>query len=217
MGYTTEFWGQIDVVPALNEKEIEYLTKFSETRRMLRKNGDYYLGKGMCGQDHEEDIIDYNAPPFEQPSLWCQWIPTEDGRYIEWNTAEKFYYSAEWMWYVIQHFLKPNPIAKIRYPDQFYFLIGHKCDGVIDAQGEEGDDRWKLIVKDNEVFVQRGEVIYSDDIPVGNKDLELQYCFEQNKDSKKCLSCDTRFKCYTNEKQPTLRYGTFGAQSFWQG
>ena len=88
MGYTTDFHGQISIDPPLNPTEIEYINKFNDTRRMNRTNGPYYVGgTGMGGQDHEDDIQDYNSPPTGQPGLWCNWCATEDGKFIEWESA----------------------------------------------------------------------------------------------------------------------------------
>ncbi len=217
MGYTTEFWGEIEIEPPLNEEEIAYLKKFSDTRRMNRGKGDYFVdGTDAFGQGQDKDIIDYNASPPEQPGLWCNWIPSVDGTSIEWDGGEKFYSPAQWMWYIIWHFLSPNPIAKIRHPEQFAFLEGHVCNGEIDAQGEDGDDRWKLIVIDNVVSVQDSEIVFRESSRIVNPILEMKYCFEVNKDSSKCNTCDTRFKCYTDEKVPELRYGNFGGRSYWR-
>ena len=152
MGYTTEFYGQIEITPPLNEQEIKFLTKFSETRRMNRTKGPYYVdGNGFAGQDHESDIVDYNEPPQGQPGLWCQWVPTEDGQYIEWDGAEKFYDSEEWMTYLIEHFIGDKPKAKKELP----FLQGHTCNGRILAQGEDMLDRWELFVTNNKVTVKQ--------------------------------------------------------------
>jgi len=216
MGYTTEFWGKINIEPALNEKEVAYLLKFSDTRRMARGKGEYYVdGTGMAGQGRDPDIIEYNSPPPEQPGLWCQWIPTEDGKAIEWNETEKFYHSAEWMWYLIQNFLKPESFAKIRFPKQFAFLRGHTCNGDIEAQGEDSGDRWNLIVKDNEVFVEAGHMVFANPELVKNEALSIKYCYEANKHTKKCDTCDTRFKCYTESPEPRPKYGGWGDISFW--
>ena len=38
-----------------------------------------------------------NTPPFGQPGLWCQWVPTDDGHALVWNGHEKFYRSSGWM------------------------------------------------------------------------------------------------------------------------
>lgn len=150
MGYTTDFSGQIDVVPPLSAEEVDYLTRFNETRRMLRRKGPYFVGGGgLYGQAIEADVIDGNRPPEGQPGLWCQWRPTLDGHGIEWDEGEKFYCAAEWMKYLIVHFLGTEPLAKAELP----FLQGHTLNGVIQAQGEDLEDRWELIVEDNVVSV----------------------------------------------------------------
>ncbi len=152
MGYQTEFEGRIEIEPALNAEEIAYLLKFSETRRMDRKNGPYFVdGNGFAGQGNGPDqIYHHSYPPAGQPGLWCKWAPTEDGTALEWNEHEKFYDSAEWMQYLMDHFVGYTPAAKSELP----FLQGHVCNGVIAAQGEHVDDTWLLMVKDNQVFVQ---------------------------------------------------------------
>ncbi len=164
MGYTTEFEGEITIDPPLNEQEIKYLTKFAGTRRMNRKNGPYYVDgdKSIARQPHEDDVIDYNAPPAGQPGLWCQWIPTEDGKALEWDSGEKFYYAVSWMQYLIDHFLGTEPIAK---HDSFHFgfLQGHTANGTIYAQGEEAGDIWKIVVKDNTVTPVRTTIVYDDE------------------------------------------------------
>ena len=155
MGYTTEFSGSVKIEPPLSAAEIAFLTKFNQTRRMDRKNGPYFVeGSGDFGQAQDPDVIDYNRPPSGQPGLWCQWTPSEDGTSIEWDGGEKFYNAAEWMKYLIDHFLKPDCVAKSALP----FLTGHACNGEIEAEGEEPGDRWRLIVADNVVSVASGEV-----------------------------------------------------------
>ena len=157
MGYTTDFAGQINVEPPLSQDEISFLKKFNETRRMACKQGPYYVDRGgFRGQEHDADVIDYNKSPEGQPSLWCQWVSTADGTGIEWDGGEKFYDAPEWMKYLIEHFIGDAPLAKAQRP----FLNSHRLNGGIEAQGEESDDRWKLIVKDNEVFVADSEIVY---------------------------------------------------------
>lgn len=160
MGYTTEFSGRIEITPPLSAEEVEYLKKFANTRRMARQEGPYFVdGKGFMGQDHDDGIIDHNAPPAGQPGLWCKWEPTDDGTAIEWNGHEKFYYAPEWMKYLIDHFVGPRPRAQYKMP----FLKGHSLDGVIEAQGEESSDRWRLIVKDSKVYEQEASVVWAED------------------------------------------------------
>lgn len=152
MGYSTDFEGGIEIEPALNADEIAYLLKFSESRRMDRENGPYFVdGDGMCGQgDGPDEVYEHNHPHSSQPSLWCQWVPTDDGTALEWNGFEKFYEGAAWMQYIMDHFIGFTPAAK----DELPFLQGHVCNGTISAQGEDPDDSWLLEVRDNQAFVQ---------------------------------------------------------------
>lgn len=175
MGYTTDFEGHIEIDPPLNQHEIDYLTKFSESRRMKRTAGPYFVeGSGFRGQDLEDDVIDSNRPPDGQPGLWCQWVPTADGQYIIWDGGEKFYDSPEWMKYLIDHFLKPGCEAsqlvdgiKDKVPTPFAnFTFDHTLNGEIYAQGESSDDRWVLVVRDNEVGVSDAEITYGDVRPL---------------------------------------------------
>tara|TARA_R110000787_G_scaffold36714_6_gene93558 strand:- start:2811 stop:3290 length:480 start_codon:yes stop_codon:yes gene_type:complete len=158
MGYTTDFEGQIAIVPSLNKREIEYMQRFNATRRMNRSKGPYFADRGAdgFGQDGQHDVIEYNNPPEGQPSLWCGWTVSDDGKFIEWDGGEKFYHSPQWMTYIIKHFLGANPVAGA----EMGFLKGHKLNGEIYAQGEESDDMWKLTVKNNKVTVQQGTVEY---------------------------------------------------------
>lgn len=150
MGYTTEFNGQIEIVPPLNAEEIAYLNKFNQSRRMLRTEGPYYAEPGTThGQYYNNpSVLDHNCPPQGQPGLWCQWVPTNDGTAIEWDGGEKFYDSAKWMKYLIEHFIGSDPKAK----DALPFLQPHILNGTIKAQGEDSEDRWDLVVRDNKVY-----------------------------------------------------------------
>lgn len=164
MGYTTDFEGEVQISPPLNQAEIEYLNRFARTRRMDRKNGPYYANPGSdgFGQDNEPDIVSYNDPPAGQPSLWCQWVPTEDGAAIEWDGGEKFYHSEKWMAYIIDHFLKPGAHASKSGDPQFKdFTFNHKVSGTIHAYGEDRDDIWRLVVTDNAVKVERGAIAFA--------------------------------------------------------
>jgi len=156
MGYTTEFKGKIEIAPALPAELVKYINQFGDTRRMKRNSellkkkfngefgfnggygtdGEYFVGGGgFAGQAQDETIQEYNYPPSTQPGLWCQWVVSDDGNFIEWDGSEKFYESAEWMKYIINNFIKD----------------GHVCNGKIEAQGEDPSDRWKLIVENNVV------------------------------------------------------------------
>lgn len=158
MGYTTEFDGSVSITPPLNQEEIDFLVKFNGTRRMARKNGPYFVdGTGFMGQGNDEDVINHNSPPDGQPSLWCNWVPTDDGTALEWDGGEKFYNSSDWMTYIIDHFLKPGCHASSQLP---FLQANHTINGVINAQGEDSNDRWQLVVEGNVVSVRHGVVTY---------------------------------------------------------
>lgn len=164
MGYTTDFDGEVEISPPLNAAEIEYINRFGSTRRMKRTKGPYYANPGSdgFGQDQEADILDYNSPPTCQPGLWCQWEASADGRFIYWNGAEKFYNATAWMAYLIEHFLKPGARAKSSGDPQFAaFTFDHIVNGTIEAQGEDAEDMWRLVVTDNKVETKHATIVWS--------------------------------------------------------
>lgn len=154
MGYTTNFTGGFDITPKLRGEDLTFLTRLSETRRMKRKvdekkygvEGEFFVEETEDrGQNHTADIIDYNTPPKTQPGLWLQWAPNEDGGRLEWNGGEKFYEYVAWLEYLIEKIFKPR---------------GYTLNGKVEWEGEESSDLGKIIVKDNEVTVKKGRVVY---------------------------------------------------------
>lgn len=172
MGYTTDFSGEVQISPPLNSAEIAYLRDFNMSRRMYRDNGPLYAVPGSDhGQAHADDIRDYNQPDPDQPGLWCGWTVTDDGTAIVWDEGEKFYNAAAWMKYLTEMLLAPSSaayIAEHKGEDArlALFTSAHTLNGEIDAQGENPDDRWRLVVRDNEVFIQSGEITYATEVPV---------------------------------------------------
>lgn len=144
MGYTTDFEGCFKLNKKLDKKTLEFLQKFSETRRMARKlpkefgiEGEFFVdGKGSFGQDDDKSIIDHNRPPKTQPSLWCQWIPSQDGKFLEWDGGEKFYEYIDWIEYIIKNFLEPK---------------GYVLNGEVRWRGEDFNDAGTIVVKKNKV------------------------------------------------------------------
>lgn len=178
MGYTTDFTGHVTVTPPLNQHEITYLTRFSDSRRMRRSKGPYHADpSNQFGPQHHDvyDIYD-DTPPPGQPGLWCWWVPTQDGTAITWNGAEKFYAPADWMAYLIDTFLKPAATVAVElralqgtasvgrapapgwiYPPEFdHFTFDHVVNGMIHASGQAPGDRWRLVVRDNVVSIADG-------------------------------------------------------------
>lgn len=158
MGYTTDFTGEFTLDRPLAPEHRAYLKKFNETRRMQRDpqiaatlpdpiraatglpigpEGDYFVGGlGFMGQDGDPSVVNHNAPPNSQPCLWCQWTPNDDGTAIQWDEGEKFYEYTEWLWYLIENFLKP---------------WGYTLNGSVRWQGEDFGDRGVITVKNNDI------------------------------------------------------------------
>lgn len=169
MGYTTDFDGAFSLSEPLTGPQREYLTAFNTTRRMKRNaeltairpdpvreavglpvgiEGEYFVGEtGFAGQDHGDDVVNYNSPPSTQPGLWCQWTPGGD-QGIEWDGGEKFYDYVEWLQYLRDNFLIP---------------WGHVLNGQVEWVGEDPDDRGRIIVINNIVTTQHGRIVYEDD------------------------------------------------------
>lgn len=147
MGYTTEFKGNFGLNKKLSPELNKFLIDFSYSRRMGRK----MVGFGVDGEFYVEDdsvlVINYNQPPRTQPSLWCNWIPIQNGTAIEWNGRENFYYYVEWLIYLIEKILKPN---------------GYILNGTVKYRGEEFDDIGEIFVDSNTVFLNDTIVMVSE-------------------------------------------------------
>jgi hypothetical protein len=139
MGYDTTFIGKIAVEPPLSAAEVAFLKQFSR---------DEHEGRGF-------------------PGKYCQWIATEDGTAIEWDGGEKFYDSEEWMAYLVQNFLGPGiRVTAGRTPETKALEVltrNHILNGVINAEGEDNDDIWRLVVKDNQVSRVNARVMWPDE------------------------------------------------------
>ena len=126
-------------------------------------DGCFYVpGEGnQFGQDRDRSIMDYNNPPGgscytsfsegfnphtdrhtqAQPSLWCQWVPTDDGAGIEWDEGEKFYEYVTWLQYLVDHMLEP---------------WGRVLSGEVNWTGEDSNDTGVIVVVDNEITTREG-------------------------------------------------------------
>lgn len=151
MGYTTNFQGKLKLNKQLTLDHYNFLNKLAETRRMARNVGDeygiegefYVDGGGLSGQATEENVIDHNKPPRTQPGLWLQWVPTEDGKFIEWSGGEKFYSYVEWLKY-----LNDVVFPWLDSEDPYKF-----DSGSITWEGEEFSDRGSITASDGKLTV----------------------------------------------------------------
>lgn len=167
MGYSTDYFGEFNVVPPLNEKEIAFFKNFNQTRRCVRNvdsDGRYYVtdGNDNWGQS-SANIIKNNDSPDGQPSLWCGFHASEDGSSIIWDGGEKTYSGPDWIKYFMTHFLNPLALMKEISPELYekHGFQPHIVNGVMWTRGESYGDSNMLEVIDNRVFlsdIEAGEV-----------------------------------------------------------
>jgi len=124
------------------------------------EDGAYYVGPPNVSNDcfaefQHESVLDGNVPRSQpamckmalietgkcQPGLWYQWVPTDDGKSVQWDGGEKFYYYVELIKYLIEHFLKRWEI---------------KLNGIASWKGEQEGDTGDIIIVDNEVTTKAG-------------------------------------------------------------
>lgn len=164
MGYTTDFFGKFEFNKPVEPWLIEYIERFSNSRRMRRDNekikelypkwkelcfngelgvdGEYFIGGiGFMGQTDDDSVLDHNSPACHQPGLWCDWVVTEDGMGLEWNGMEKFYYYEEWLEYLIENFFAP---------------LGYILNGFVEYQGEDYGDFGTITITDNVIVMEEG-------------------------------------------------------------
>lgn len=160
MSDDTEFIGEFLFSAPLTPEHYAYLKAFNRSRRMKRHaaetekladplrlavglpvgdEGEFFVAEANnnMGQVHTPDIANYNSPPATQPSLWCQWIPNEQGTALVWDECEKFAKYIEWLKYMIEKFFRP---------------WGYTLNGRMRLQGSEPDDRSVIRIVDNDVM-----------------------------------------------------------------
>ncbi len=157
MGYTTTFRGTLELNKQLTSEDYNFLVNLNKSRRMKLKvdkkygvEGEFYVNDDLSMWGKSDKVIDNNTPPSTQPSLWCQWVPTEDRFGLEWDEGEKAYNMEDWIFYIINRYLAPR---------------GYVVNGTVEAQGEEQGDIWAIKVEDNVVRVAQFEGIFSTSNP----------------------------------------------------
>lgn len=162
MGYTTKFDGLFTLDQPLFDSQVLYLLEFAATRRVgrnvallenvpdparvavglpLGEDGGYFVNQKWDEENDWISAVDYNLPPSGQPGLWCQWIPTSDGRGIQWDGGEKFNHYTAWLQYLIIHFLEP---------------WGYLLNGLVNWMGEDPSDTGHITVENNLIVWPKG-------------------------------------------------------------
>jgi hypothetical protein len=190
MGYTTDFDGHFELSRQLTETERDYIQKFNDTRHMRRDveklhevyNGKYgnpfaktreevygREGEYFIGADTQDGtVLDINDSPGTpakmdnwvaywqlrqdriktgeaMPGLWCQWTVDINGTRLEWDGGEKFYNYTEWLTYLITN---------------FFDKWGVKLNGIVYWEGENSEDKGKLIIDDSVLTVKKARIVY---------------------------------------------------------
>lgn len=137
----------------------KYLKNFSLTRRVLRdtnianamkdsiridvglpigEDACYFVGATELNGEKDKSIIDYTKLPSNQPSSWCQWMPSDDGNSIIWDAEQEFTYPVDWARYLINNFIGP---------------WGYKLNGSVKWLGYEKDDIGIININNNKIEI----------------------------------------------------------------
>lgn len=161
MGYSTDFSGTVTVTPPLNEHVRSYLLDFSRTRQTSPDHG-LLVVESPAGR-----YFGGNDPRDCKPGIWCHWIADVDGNLI-WDEGEKTYNHAEWLAWIVEHLSGPDSRDFVQQhleddPRLRHFTHDHVLNGIVNAQGEDPDDIWRIKVVDNQVTTQTAEIVYPED------------------------------------------------------
>ncbi|MCU1538038.1 MAG: hypothetical protein JWP82_2389 [Humibacillus sp.] len=171
MGYTTDFIGHIDITPALNQDETEYLTAFSASRRFDRPGGPYAVpGNPYAEERPGDDVQRYNRVAPGQPQLYCQWEPCWDGCCLSFDGHEKFYEPVRWLRYLVDHFLKPGAKAsESGLPEFEHFTFDHEVRGMVVGCRRDTKELFAIKAHGTRItttVLRRGDVAYWDRPPL---------------------------------------------------
>jgi hypothetical protein len=163
--YHTEFEGKVHVCPPLNAAEVAYLTAFNDSRRWDRPEGPFSTDDDAAHKP--ANTVRVGRPAQGQPGPLCPWRPTGDGTALIWDGGQNPHAGVEWMRYLINTFLAPfaavanlqGAAVSLHMPPEFAeFTFNHVLTGGFHAEGEESDDNWSLLVRDNQVSREEGHV-----------------------------------------------------------
>jgi len=121
MGYTTDFEGRFKLNKSLDV----------ETFNKLQK---------LVSRGYE----------IESLFTWCQWIPSKDRKYIEWDGQEKFYGYIYWIKYIVNNILKPG---------------GYELNGEVEWFGEDRKDIGKISIINNKIKIMKLKWEFKEESP----------------------------------------------------
>ena len=115
MGYTTGFVGCFKISPKLTSDQIAVLSKVWDTRH---DDGEY-------------------------PSYYCQWVTSDNGRFLEWDSGEKFENYVEWLQLLV---------------DRYFKKWGRSLTGAMEYSGDGDGDVGTIAVDRNVIHVLPGKI-----------------------------------------------------------
>lgn len=144
MGYTTYFTGEFTITPALPEQLVTDLNDFCSTRHEERTTS-MPVGLDQWNRPYTGPLRDTT-----EIGIWCNWefdgAPGADATIMRWNDSEKSYEMDRWAAYIAEHLI----------PE------GHTIEGTVDAQGEDAEDRWRMVATGRTIAVQTPTVTWPD-------------------------------------------------------
>lgn len=153
----------------------KYGNPFAKTREeVYGREGEYFVGQDRkIGDEYfeqlrDETVLDFNDAPGTPdkmdnwaaywqlrqtriktgealPGLWCGWTVDLNGTRLEWDGGEKFYNYPDWLTYLNTHFFNKWEV---------------KLNGIICWQGENPEDKGRLIMDDSVLTIQEARVVY---------------------------------------------------------
>ena len=184
MGYTTDFYGEFDITPALKPEHKAYLEAFAFIRHMARDEakaaelpdpvreavglpvgpeGCYYVGSandGNFGQTEDASVTNSNQPPGTQGYMGEPKPGAESyaqpGLWCQWTPGND---GTTLRWDEGEKFYEYE--AWLGYLiEHFLAPWGYTVSGEVEWQGEERDDAGLMVVENNELTSKQARRVY---------------------------------------------------------
>lgn len=152
MGLHTSYLGHVRIAPALNEKEVEFLSGFNHTRHCGDQERPLSTAQHPADNERTADVEAYNRAAPGMPGLWCPWTCCSTGCCLHWDGVEKPYSPQEWLTYLIDTFLRPGGALHADAEARGLGLtFDHILNGMLVGERHETAELFALEVRDNVV------------------------------------------------------------------
>jgi hypothetical protein len=160
MAFRASTCGHLSIAPPLNAAEHDYISAFVYTRRHAGRDHPYDVpdnpavdsviqigasglpeSGNLAGNVATRDIDTYHRPLDGQPSLWCPWVPSCQGKCLSLEAEEKISAPVTWLQYLIDHFLAPEAQARGSGRLEFaHFTFDHSIAGGVALHSSESNE-----------------------------------------------------------------------------